>query len=508
MMRQIPTRPLPARSLIAAASLLMLAACNLAPAYHIPTLPGGAPPPAAFKSAPGWLPAQPADAVAKGAWWELFNDAPLSALEEKVAVTNQNVAAARAAYLQARALVAQDRAALFPTVSASGGTTRSGSFGSGAITTGTGGNATGGTTTNLTRFTAQASASWDVDLWGRIGNTVRQARDTAQATAGDLANATLSARMELATDYLSLRAVDAQIAIYDQTIAAQKRGLTVTINQYNVGKAARADVDSAEVALVNSQSSRHDLDRQRAIYEDAVAVLAGQNPSTFQLAPATWSANVPDVPGVIPADILQRRPDIAAAERRVAAANAAIGIQRAAFFPDLSLSANLGAGSTALSTLFSAASSFWSYGGTIAETLLDFGARSAKVRQARAAYDAAVATYRQAALTAFQQVEDNLAAQDADRAAAADLHAAEVATARSETIARNQFAAGTIDFTGVASVVGTHDSARIALVQNTLNRQSNVVALIGAIGGAWTGGVDLAPTTPRPPAEAGTPIAP
>jgi NodT family efflux transporter outer membrane factor (OMF) lipoprotein len=452
-----------------AAALLALQGCSMAPAYHVPA---SAPAPAQFKAATGWQTAQPADAVAKGAWWQLFDDPVLNRLETQLSVSNQNVAYYRAAYAQAQALVRADKAALLPSVGVSGSTSRSQSMADGAAA--------------AKSFAASASASWVPDLWGSLANTAAQAGAQAQASAANLANATLSAQATLASNYLQLRAIDAQAAMLDETITGYARALQITRNKQAAGTVSQADVETASTTLTNAQATRRDLTRQRNALENAIGVLVGENPSSFHLAPAqAWSPVVPPVPSVLPAQILQRRPDVASAERAVAAANAAIGIQRAAFFPSVSLTASLGSTTTSASQLFSAATSLWSLGASTAVTLLDFGARSAKVRQARAAYDAAAATYRQTALTAFQEVETDLAAIDA-YAVEAEAYARSAQSAgRAEAIARNQYLAGTVDYTTVTSAQATAYTARVNTITATLNRQNAAISLIQAIGGHW-----------------------
>ena len=460
------------RRLLVCASLAALSACSLAPAYHVPApIPGGAPLPAGFKADPLWAPANPTDSAPKGAWWRVFHDPVLDALEDKVAVTNQNVAAARAAWLQARTQITVDRAALYPNVGVTVSGSRQGTLAS---------------STTQSSFGAQANASWEPDLWGKLGDTLRQAKAGAQASAADLANATLSAQAALAADYLQLRGLDEQLRLQADTVAAYARALEITRHKYAVGNAGRVDVDAAQTQLANAQAQRRDLDRQRAAMEDAVAVLTGQNPSTFTLAPAAWAPAMPDVPAILPAQLLQRRPDIAAAERQVASANAGIGIARSAFFPSISLSGNLGTSGTGLSSLLSTANSFWSLGGPAALTLLDYGANNARLRGAHAQYDGAVASYRQSVLGAFGQVEDNLAAQAAFRDAHAELTTAAEAAGHSEAIAHNELAVGTIDYTTLASAKAAANGARQSLVINEVNRQSAAVALIEAIGGGWT----------------------
>ena len=470
------------------ASVLLLAGCNMAPAYRPPT--NIAIPPS-FKEAPGWGVAQPSDAAARGEWWALFNDPALDALERKVVVTNQNVAAARGAYQAARALVMVQRSALFPTVTGSANGQHSQAFSGGSATSigaGTGNGAGVGSntvTTSGSRYALSIGASWEPDLWGRLGNAVSQAKANAEASAGDLANATLSAQGELATTYVELRGIDAQIVLLDATIKDYQRALTITTNKYKAGTVAHSDVYQAQTSLSNAVASRQDLDRQRALLEHAIAVLAGENPSTFAIQPVAWQPVVPMVPGVLPSTLLERRPDVAAAERRVAAANANIGIQRAAYFPQFTLSGNAGTSGSKVSQLFSAATSLWSFGLSGLMTLLDFGARHGQVLQARGQFDQAAATYRQTALTAFQQVEDNLAATrvladvTGSRADAAD------AAVKAEAIANNQYRSGIIDYSQVIVAQTTSLSARQSQIQAVINQQTAVVALVQAIGGEW-----------------------
>ncbi|MBC2665263.1 efflux transporter outer membrane subunit [Novosphingobium flavum] len=447
-----------------------LAGCNLAPSYRPPTMAAA---PAAFKEAPGWSLAAPSDAVAKGEWWTLFGDPQLDALAAKVAVSNQTVAQYRAAWSEARAATRGARAAQFPTVTGGVGATRSGGSGASSGTKGT-------------EVSAQLSASWEADLWGKLGNGVKEASASAEASAGDLANATLSARGALATDYLELRGIDAQRSLLGATVTAYQKALEITGNKYAAGTVARSDVDTAQAALSGAEADRRDLDRQRAVLEHAIAVLAGENPSTFAIAadPA-WTPVVPEVPSALPAQILERRPDIAAAERRVAAANADIGVQRAAYFPQVSLTADGSLSATSVGNLVTAPLSLWSLGMSALGTLLDFGANKAKVDQSRAAFDAAAAAYRQTVLTAFQQVEDNLAAGAAYADEAGMRNTASAAADRAETIARNQYLAGTIDYSSVVVAQTTAYSARQARIQAVIDRQTTAVALILALGGQW-----------------------
>jgi len=469
------------RTLATLPTIAALSACSFAPAYQRPATVT----PASFKEAPGWRPATPADAVAKGQWWLLFNDPVLTSLEARVAVNNQNVAAAAAAYEQARALVREARASLFPTVSLNGGATRAGSLGSGTTTI-IGGNTvtTGGNGSR--RYSVSIGATWEPDLWGQIRNTISQQKALAQASEADLANATLSAQGELAADYLQLRGVEHQKAILDATVAAYDRALQITTNRYNQGVVARVDVLQAQTQLDSARANTADLERQRSAFEHAIAVLVGENPSSFSLPAAPWSPTVPDVPGILPSALLERRPDVAAAERRVAAANASIGVQRAAFFPTIGLNGDLGTQASRLGSLFTAASSIWSLGLTAAETLLDFGARSARVAQARAAYNQSAANYRQTVLTAFQQVEDELAAARILDYVAQQRTSAATAANRVEALTQNQYLAGQIAYSDVITAQTTALAARQTEASAVVDRQLAAVSLIQAIGGSWS----------------------
>lgn len=471
---------------------LLLPGCNLAPPYQRPAT---VPIPASFKEAPGWIVGTPNDAATRGEWWRMFNDPILDSLETKVVVTNQNVAAARAAYEAARALVIVQRSALFPTVTASVNASHSGhifptggssaSSGSSGSTNSTGANGSTGTGGTGSNFALNIGATWEPDLWGKIGNAVTQARANAQASAGDLENATLSARGELATDYVELRGIDAQRALLDGVIRDYQRSLTITTNKYRAGTVAHSDVYQAQTSLDNALASRQDLDRQRAVLEHAIAMLAGENPSIFSIGPTSWNPVIPIVPGIVPATLLERRPDIAAAERRVAAANANIGIQRAAYFPQVTLSGNAGTSGSSIGQLFSAATSIWSLGLSGLMTLLDFGARHGQVLQARAQFEQAAATYRQTVLVAFQQVEDNLAATRVLAGVTLDQTAAATAATRAETIATNQYGGGIVDYTTVVVARNAALTARQTQIQAVVNQQTAVIALVQAIGGNW-----------------------
>jgi NodT family efflux transporter outer membrane factor (OMF) lipoprotein len=449
----------------------LLGACAVGPTYERPS----APTPAAFKEiAPGWVPAAPADALDRGPWWRLFADPVLDALASRVEVSNQNVAAAAAAYEQARGLVREQRASLFPTVSLTGGATRSGG----------GGNDTG-TRSPSNRFQVGIGGSWEPDVWGRLRRGVEGASASAQASAADLASATLSAQGELVADYVGVRQLDAQKALLDETITGYQRALQITQNRYNAGVVAKTDVLQAQTQLANAQADRLGVERQRAQLEHAIAVLVGQAPADFALVPVAWKASVPSVPVDVPSTLLQRRPDIASAERRVAAANAQIGIAQSAYYPNLGLSASYGFGASRVGDLFSASSSVWSLGLQLAQTLFNAGATSAKVAQARAAHDEAVARYRQTVLAAFQDVEDQLAATRVLEQQYTLRQQASQAADQVETQVLNRYREGQVGYSEVVTAQATALSARRALVQAAADRQTTAVALIQAMGGGW-----------------------
>ena len=468
---------------------VLLASCAVGPNYVRPSAPA----PPAYKEAEGWIVAQPADAAPRGDWWTVFNDPVLNQLEAQVEISNQNLAAAEAAYRQARAAVAEQRAALFPTVDLTGSAQRSKSSNVVSFpTTPTNGGGTGTTTTPVVSSGARNSfqlavgASWEPDIWGQIRRQIEEAGAQAQASAADLANARLSAQSTLAVDYISLRADDELKRLLDETVEGYQRSLKIAQNQYNAGITAKSDLLSAQSQLAGAQAQATDVGNQRAQMEHAIAVLTGKAPAELTIAPATsWTLAAPDAPLTVPSALLQRRPDIAAAERAVAAANAQIGVQEAAYFPTVSLSGQYGVQSSAISNLFNASSSFWSLGANVAETLLDFGARHARVQEAKAAYDQAVAQYRQTVLAAFQEVEDDLAAVRVLGQEIPYRTQASQAADQSEQIALNQYRAGTTDYTTVVVAQALALSDRQSLLTTQSSRVAAATQLITALGGGW-----------------------
>ncbi len=466
-----------------------LAACTVGPDYY----PASAPVSPAFKELAGWAPAAPADAAAKGAWWPVFGDPVLDRLERQVVITNQTVRQAAAAYDQARALVAEVQAGLFPTLGVSPSVTRTslngvvGTFG------------TQSTGKAFTQYSLQGSAGWDLDVWGRIRRQIEAQQAAAEVGAADLANATLAAQATLAVDYFDLRAQDSLIVLLQQTIAAYARALAITQNQYEAGTASRGDVVTADAQLKTAQAQLVGVGVQRAQFEHAIAVLTGHPPADLTLAPAPLARDVPVAPPGLPATLLQRRPDIAAAERTMAQQNALIGVAVAAFYPDITLSGALGFTGAPLQSLFTVANRVWSLGAGASEPVFEGGLRLATVAAARAGYDGAVASYRQTVLTALQQVEDDLAALRILEQQAAAEDAAVAAAQRAVDVTLNEYRAGTVVYTAVIieqTLLLADQQTALAIQQS---RFVAAVALIEALGGGWQYG-DLPPQVPFNPA--------
>ena len=472
-------RPAYAAHAVAAALVLLTSGCAVGPAYQRPTTPDVA----AYKEAGDWVTASPADALESGPWWQLFNDPVLNELAARVEVSNQNVAAAVAGYAQARALVAEQRAGLFPSVTLNGGASRSGN-GGGTGNANTATNGPGGRTSS--NFQANLGVAWEPDVWGRLQSAANGAAATAAASAADLASARLSAQGELAVNYLSLRQQDAQRALLASTLAGYARALDIAQNRYTAGIVAKTDVLQAQTQLANAKADEAGLQRTRAQLEHAIAVLVGQAPGNFSLPAAPeWKPSVPDVPVGVPSTLLQRRPDIAAAERRVANANEQIGVAKAAYYPNLSLNASVGTAASRVADLFSAPAFLWSLGLSAAQVLFKGGALDARLSGANAAYDQTVARYRQVVLSAFQNVEDQLSSVRVLQTQQALRAQASSAADQVEQQVLNRYRSGQISYTEVITAQTTAFNARRALVQSTADRQTTAVALIQALGGGW-----------------------
>ncbi len=453
------------RWLSVAMGLAVTAACAVGPDYHRPKL-DAAPD---YKEAGDWKPSEPGDALRRGPWWELFHDDALNQLETRIDISNENVKAAAAAYDQARALVAQARAGFWPTVGVSASQTRGAVGGAPARTT----------------DSAGISGNWGLDIWGQIRRTTESNRASAQASAAALAAARLSAQALLATDYFELRAQDQLQKLLDDTVVAEQLSLQIAESRYRFGVAARADVVSAEAQLLSSQAQQVNAKIQRAVLEHAIAVLIGQQPAAFSVSPTSMRTDVPTVPAGIPSALLERRPDVAEAERKVAAANAQIGVAKSAFFPSLTLSGSDDYTGRTWSRLFNVPNRIWSLGPSLAETLFDGGLRSAQVAQARAAYDASVDDYRQTVLAGFEQVEDDIVTLRVLEQQSVIEDAAVAAAREAEKLTLNQYKAGTVPYSSVI----TAQTARLSAEQTALgvlsSRLQSSVALIEAVGGGW-----------------------
>ncbi|MDA8414125.1 MAG: efflux transporter outer membrane subunit [Desulfobacteraceae bacterium] len=454
---------------------LLPAGCTVGPEYVRPT-PVETAMPATFKELQGWKVAHPQSDTISERWWEIYNDPTLNALEEQVAVSNLNVAAAEAQFRQARAVVQAAKAGYYPSLTVGASATRSKS--SGHIST----NSSGTTASN---FQLPLDLTWELDLWGRIRRGVEAGQANAQASAADLAAATLSAQAALAGNYFQLRVLDAQRQLLDATTAVYRKSLDMTTNRYAAGVAARSDVLQAETQLRSTEAQAIDLGIQRAQLEHAIALLIGKPPAAFSLPATTLTAAVPAIPIGLPSELLERRPDIASSERKMAAANAQIGVAQAAYYPTIQLSAAGGFSSSSLATWFAWPSRFWSIGPSASATLFDGGLRSAQTDQARAAYDATVAAYRETVLTGFQEVEDNLAAlrilEDETRVQDQAVKAARQVV----TITTNQYQAGTVAYLNVLVAQSTALANERTALGLAGQRLAASVLLVKALGGGW-----------------------
>src|SRR6185369_14648197 len=454
---------------------LMMAACTVGPDYVRPAPVENMP--SSFKEQQGWKVAQPQDGAINGRWWEIYQDSVLNSLEEQVEISNLNVAEAEARFRQARALVQSARAGYFPSVSAGASATRSHrseNLGSATI-----GSAT------VTNLQLPVDLSWELDLWGRIRRGVEAGQAGAQASAADLAAITLSSQAELASNYFQLRVVDAQKQLLEVTTANYRKSLEMTQNRYNAGVVAKSDLLQAETQLRSTEAQGIDLGVQRAQLEHAIALLIGKPPASFSLPGAILKTSIPPIPAGLPSGLLERRPDIASSERRMAAANAQIGIAEAAWYPTVKLSASAGFEASSLATWFNWPSRFWSVGPAVSALLFDGGLRKAQSDQVRAAYDSTVAAYRQTVLTAFQGVEDNLAALRILEEETQVQDQAVQAAKQVVTITSNQYKAGTVPYLNVL-VAQTTALANERTALDLLGRRLVAsVLLIKALGGGW-----------------------
>src|SRR5882757_7519200 len=468
---------------IALMLVLLLAGCTVGPKYVKPSVPSTATYkedlPASFKESDQWQPAHPGDQISRGDWWEIFGDPELNKLEEQIADSNQNLKVAEARYREARAAIRFNRASQFPTISTvpNASYVKSSDFSPNFPTK--------VEQSSKGDFVLPFDLSYELDLWGRVRRGVAAAREEAQATAADYETAKLSIEAELALDYFELRSADAQKQLLDDTVKAYADNVQLTLNRFNRGVAPRADLAQAQTQLDTTRVQDTDVTVQRAQFEHAIAILIGQPPAEFTLAAAPLNYQPPITPIGLPSELLQRRPDIAAAERRVAEANQQIGIARAAYFPTVTLGGTAGFAGSQGSNWFSWPSGFWAVGPALAETLFDAGRRRATSESARANYDAAVATYRQTSLTAFQEVEDNVAALRILENETRQQRHAVASSQDSLQIFTNRYKGGVDTYLQVI----TAQTIELANERNDIDilrrRLDASVLLIKALGGGW-----------------------
>ena len=452
---------------------VLIGGCTVGPKYVRPTVAT----PSNFKETPeNFKQAQPSDQIAKGKWWEIYNDPQLNSLEEEIEVSNQTLKAAQAQYLEARAAVRIARSQFFPNITGGISATHNSLSSHRPV---------GSSNLSYQDYVLPVDVSYEPDLWGRVRRTVEASRSTAQASAADLANVNLSLHAELATDYFELRGLDAQQQLLNSTVASYEKALELTQSRYQGGVATAVDVAQAQTQLETTRAESINVEVDRAAFEHAIAVLVGRPASTFSLPPLALTTPPPPVPPGVPSDLLQRRPDIAAAERSVEAANAQIGVARAAYFPSVILSGTGGFESSALGTLIQGPSGFWSLAGSAAELIFDGGQRRGVTEQMKAAYDASVANYRQTVLTAFQEVEDNLAALRLLQDEAATQNAAVTAAQRSLSLSTTRYTGGVTNYLEVTTAQSAALSNEISALNILTRRMSASVLLIKAIGGGW-----------------------
>jgi len=479
--------------LVAIAGGCLFTGCNFAPSYKRPAVdtPGTFKEltPENEKQVDGWKTAQPNDAALRGNWWEMFHDPQLNALEEQVNITNQTVAAALDNFLAARAIVKQNRSQFFPTITADPSVTRSrqaarsGSFGGG--TGGGTGKGASGKAIIFTEYSLPLDATWEPDFWGRVRNTVRSSAYQAQASLADLENTRLTVQAELASDYFQIRSLDAQKTVLDNAVIAFKESLRLTQVRHDTGIASEQDVAQAEIQLDTASVQATDVGIQRAQLEHAIAALVGRAPADFSIPAAPLDNKPMAIPFGVPSQLLERRPDIAASERRVAAANAQIGIARSAYFPSITLSASGGYQSESTVNLFSGPALFWSLGAAAAQTIFDAGNKFAVTEQVKAQYQAQVATYRQTVLSAFQDVEDNLVALRLLSQEIQQQDATVAAAQRYLDLANDRYKLGIdsyLNVTAAQTILLNNQRTAITLRFNQIN---STVQLIKAIGGGW-----------------------
>jgi NodT family efflux transporter outer membrane factor (OMF) lipoprotein len=468
-------------ALVTLALTTLLASCTVGPKYTKPTVPAAPAyseqPPASYTEAPGWKTAQPSDATLRGDWWNLFSDPELAALEAQVAAANQTLRAAEASFRQARAAIRFNRAALYPAISTAP------EISSSRISANNPASARGGRTYGS--FVLPVDVSYEADLWGRIRHAITAARENYQASAADLENVKLILQSELAIDYFEAHSLDAQKELLDNNVAAFERALQLTQNRYNGGVASKAEVMQAQTQLDQTQALDIDVGAARAEYEHAIAVLIGKSPEGFKLPTVPLKRVPPIIPTGLPSQLLERRPDIAIAERRMAAQNEQIGIARAAFFPQLLITATGGLQSGSIVDWFNWPSRYWAVGPQLAQFIFDAGRRRAQLESVKAGYDITVADYRQSALTAFREVEDNLAVLRILEQESAKQQEAIAAAENSVELAVNRYKGGLVTYLEVITAQNIALNNQRTGVDLMRRRMDASVLLIRALGGGW-----------------------
>jgi NodT family efflux transporter outer membrane factor (OMF) lipoprotein len=499
------------RYVLAFAAVVTASGCMVGPDYKRP--PPADPPTMDFKETTGpivgaaanFQPAMPRDAIDRGPWWSMYADPTLDRLAAQIDISNQTLMQAEAAYRQARALVRQDASGLYPTVTGAAGYTQSGS-GSGSGRSTAGGVIAGSGSTG--QFTAGPSLNWEIDLWGRIRRQVESDSAAAQASAADLANARLSAQANMAINYFSMRISEQRMRVYQASVAAYTRSVEIVQNQLDAGIVSRVDLAQAQTQLEQTRAQLVAENITRATFEHAVAILAGKAPSELSVEPGPVPPEIPTIEPGIPSTLLERRPDIASAERQMASANAQIGVAIAAYYPNISLASTVTMVGSSLNALLTLSNAVWSVGPQIAATLIDGGALKAQVEGARARYDSQVALYRQTILVAFQQVEDALVQQRVLEQQEKVQRAAVAAARVAERLSLNQYQLGTVPYTTVVQTQTAALSAEQTLLSIRLNRLTASANLVLALGGGWRdtdlpapypiGGINQKPQPPMP----------
>lgn len=463
-------------------ALLFAAGCSVGPKYKVPTATVPSvykeADPAVYKEAGNWKPAQPGDGALRGDWWTFFGDEELNGLERQVDISNQNLKVAQARFEQARAMVRFNRASRFPSLSIGADISSNRGSANRAI-------AAPASTSNYGDFLLPLDVNYEVDAWGRIGHAIEAARAEAQAVAADLETVRLSIHAELAYDYFELRSLDAEQQLLNDTVRAYERALELTQNRFQGGAASGVEVAQAQTQLDSTRAQAQDVGVQRATFEHAIAVLTGKPPAALSLAAKPLKPSPPPIPVGIPSQLLERRPDIAAAERRVDEANAQVGIARSAYFPTVLLSAAIGLEGNSIANWLAWPSRFWAVGPTVLQTVFDGGRRRATSEAARAGYDAAVASYRQTTLDAFQQVENNVAALRILAQETETQRTAVAAAERSLQLSMNRYRGGLVTYLEVVTAQSTALTNQRTAVDIQRRRMDATVLLVKALGGGW-----------------------